>query len=176
MTASLERFFAVLALAAFAGAAALLVARVVAGRAPVAADFVRAFTGARLPLTALVTAIATAGSLYFSEVAHFEPCKLCWFQRIAMYPCAVLLVMAAVRKDLSVRRYVLVLASGGAVASAYHCLVLWRPSLDSAACRVDVPCTSVPFTQLGFVSLPVMALAAFLFVIVLLTLPQPRSS
>ena len=42
----------------------------------------------------LVAAVAMAGRLYFSEVAHFTPCKMCWFQRIAMYPLAVLLLIA----------------------------------------------------------------------------------
>ena len=36
-----------------------------------------------------------AGSLYFSEVANYVPCRLCWFQRIAMYPLAVILLIAA---------------------------------------------------------------------------------
>ena len=34
----------------------------------------------------VVVATATLGSLFYSEIAGFEPCKLCWFQRIFMYP------------------------------------------------------------------------------------------
>src|SRR6476646_218239 len=47
----------------------------------------------------VVAAIATAGSLFFSEVSQFIPCRLCWFQRIGMYPLAAILLMAAIRRD-----------------------------------------------------------------------------
>ena len=43
-------------------------------------------------MAAVVALTAMAGSLYFSEVAHLEPCVLCWYQRIAMYALAVILV------------------------------------------------------------------------------------
>ena len=52
---------------------------------------------------AAIATVCTAGSLYLSEVAEFTPCKLCWYQRIAMYPSALLLVMAAARRDGAVR-------------------------------------------------------------------------
>ena len=52
-------------------------------------SLVAAVDDAALWIAFLVAATATAGSLYFSEVADFVPCRLCWFQRIAMYPLAV---------------------------------------------------------------------------------------
>ncbi|MEM7737254.1 MAG: disulfide bond formation protein B, partial [Deinococcota bacterium] len=33
----------------------------------------------------LIALVATAGSLYFSEVRNFIPCTFCWYQRILMY-------------------------------------------------------------------------------------------
>jgi hypothetical protein len=48
-------------------------------------------------LGAGIAALATAGSLWFSEGAGFPPCELCWYQRIAMYPLVVVLGMAAFR-------------------------------------------------------------------------------
>ena len=60
-------------------------------------------------LAAAVAASATAGSLYFSEVADFVPCQLCWYQRIAMYPLAVILPLALWRRDRAVGQYALVL-------------------------------------------------------------------
>ncbi len=62
-----------------------------------------------------IAAVATGGSLIFSEVHHYTPCELCWYQRIAMYPLAVVLGIAAVRRDLDVRRYALPLAGGAPV-------------------------------------------------------------
>src|SRR3954453_3007048 len=57
----------------------------------------------------LVAAIATGGSLFFSEVAHFVPCELCWFQRICMYPLSILTLCVAIQRDYRVARYLLVL-------------------------------------------------------------------
>src|SRR4051812_10965964 len=54
-------------------------------------------------LAALVAVVATCGSLYLSEVAHFVPCTMCWYQRIAMYPLAPMLVVAAWRRDRGIK-------------------------------------------------------------------------
>jgi hypothetical protein len=59
----------------------------------------------------LVAVGATVGSLYFSEVANFNPCRFCWFQRIAMYPLAVILLVGALRKDPGVRWYAVPIAA-----------------------------------------------------------------
>ena len=61
-----------------------------------------------------------AGSLYFSEVAHFVPCRLCWYQRIAMYPLVLLLGIATLRRDVGIRLYAIPLAAIGAAVSIYH--------------------------------------------------------
>ena len=111
--------------------------------APVAA-FVAAIDDVALWLAFLVAAAATAGSLYFSELAHFIPCTLCWYQRIAMYPLSLILLIAAIRRDRGVRWYVGPLAGAGAVISTYHYLVEWYPSLEGPTCaRCRVPCTDV---------------------------------
>jgi disulfide bond formation protein DsbB len=118
----------------------------------------------------IVAVLATAGSLYFSEVAHFEPCRLCWYQRIAMYPLVVILGVAAVRRDPGVRRYAVPLAVIGALIATYHYALEWLPWLDSGVCAATTPCTIVWFRQLGFVSLPYLALSAFLLIVALLWL------
>ena len=66
----------------------------------------------------VVALLATVGSLYFSEVAHFEPCLLCWYQRIAMYPLVVILGLAAWRDDVGAWIYATALAAIGAVIAA----------------------------------------------------------
>ena len=43
----------------------------------------------------IVAAIATGGSLYYSQVMHFLPCELCWYQRICMYPLSITLLLIA---------------------------------------------------------------------------------
>lgn len=163
------RFFAVLALAAAAAALGLtLVAAVPGARRRVAA----ALDG-RLPLAAGVAGIATLGSLYYSEVAGLIPCELCWYQRICMYPLAVVLGVAAVRHDLSARFQALPLAVIGALIAAYHTVLQTFPGLAVTACDPDAPCTAAPFREFGFVSLPFMALCGFALVAVLLAFPLP---
>jgi disulfide bond formation protein DsbB len=119
-----------------------------------------------------VATLAMVGSLYFSEVAHFPPCTLCWYQRIAMYPLVLILGIAVARRDIGIRLYAIPLAAVGAVISSYHYLLEWFPEIDTGACVVGIPCTTVWFREFGFVSLPFLALIAFLLVIVLLLVPD----
>ena len=92
------------------------------------------------------------GSLWFSEAANYNPCKLCWYQRIAMYSLAVLLGVALVRRWWAARRagdvsasqreitpYAIVLAALGSVVSTYHYLLEWNPTWESNVCSLDVP-------------------------------------
>jgi hypothetical protein len=170
---AMERFFALLALFAAALAITLVVARILS----IGDELIDMIRPIRMWLAWLIAAVSMAGSLYFSESANFAPCKLCWFQRIAMYPLALLLLIAAARRDDGIRRYAVPLASVGAAISAYHYLIEWRPSLSSGTCEITAPCTVPWFRQFGFVSLPLMALCGFAAIISLMTLrPTDRES
>jgi disulfide bond formation protein DsbB len=120
----------------------------------------------------VVALLATVGSLYFSEVAGFTPCTLCWYQRIAMYPFVVLLGIAALRRARFVTGAPALAAIGAAVAG-YHVALEWMPSLDTGACAVAAPCTYVWFREFGIISLPTLALAAFLLILTLLLVRDP---
>jgi disulfide bond formation protein DsbB len=113
----------------------------------------------------LVALVTTLGSLYFSEIAHFTPCKLCWYQRIAMYPLAIVLVMAAVRRDRRIAWYVVPVAAIGTVFAAYQTQLQAFPHQHSSFCTLTEPCTVRYVWEFGFVSLPFMALSAFVFII-----------
>src|SRR3989338_2312104 len=65
-------------------------------------------------LAFLVALTATLGSLFLSEVAKFQPCILCWYQRILMYPQAILLYMAILRNQTVIKPYIIVLKIGRA--------------------------------------------------------------
>ena len=114
---------------------------------------------------AAIATVCAVGSLYLSEVAEFTPCKLCWYQRIAMYPSALLLVMAAARRDGAVRRFVGPLVVVGGLISSYHVLLERFPNLESGACDPDNPCSLIWFEKFGYVTIPVMALTGFAGVI-----------
>ena len=162
-------FFAVLCLACWSGTCAAVILVLVhrfkpASEAAVALDGLGA---AALWLAWLVAAVTTAGSLYYSEVAHFLPCELCWYQRICMYPLSLILLVAAVRKDRHIWRYALPQAAVGAVIAAYHTQLQAFPTQHSF-CSTLNPCTTRYVWEFGFVTMPFMALAAFCFVITML--------
>jgi hypothetical protein len=176
-TATVQLFFAILALIAFAFVAIVVVVRLLALVSPSAHRWYRAIGGVIEPnalgIAFIVAMLATMGSLYFSEIAHFEPCRLCWYQRIAMYPLVVILGIAAVRRDADAGIYVRALAGIGAVISTYHLALEWVPALDTGACGVGPSCTVIWFREFGFISLPMLALAAFLLIFTLLSVRGP---
>ena len=130
---------------------------------------------AALWLAFVVSLTATAGSLFLSEVARFTPCALCWYQRIAMYPLVIILGIAAWRGDGGVRRYVVPIAAIGAIVAAYHVALQRLPGLPSGTCSLDVPCTAIYVERFGFVTIPVMALVAFLAILAILVALMPDS-
>jgi disulfide bond formation protein DsbB len=127
-----------------------------------------------LSAATLVAAIAMAGSLYFSEVVHFIPCELCWYQRIAMYPLVPLLGLAAWRRDTGIRPYALALAGLGAPISAWHVLVERFPTLEGPYCDPAAPCSAIWVNTFGYLTIPTMALSGFLLIAVLLLVAGPE--
>lgn len=169
---TVELFYAILALLAVGALATLLVVRLLAIVSPAARgwyDAIALFLRPNaLSMAFLAALLATMGSLYFSEIAHFEPCRLCWYQRIAMYPLVVLLGIAAVRRDAGIRVYGMALAAIGAALSTYHVALEWIPALDTGTCGLGPSCSVVWFRVFGFISLPTLALVAFLTIVTLL--------
>ena len=162
---------ALLALVAATGSVLLVVARLAGDRLPVAWSIGRAVTGRRAEITFAIAVVATAGSLYFSEVANYVPCRLCWFQRIAMYPMAVVALVGLIRRDAAARWYLLPLAAVGGAVSAYHSMIEQGWLADSESCGLVGPsCADVWFRAFGFMTLALMALAGFVSIIVLNTI------
>jgi disulfide bond formation protein DsbB len=115
-----------------------------------------------------VSLIATLGSLYFSEVMKFIPCELCWFQRIFMYPQVIILGMAVIRKEYDIARYSLVLSVIGSLISTYHYLIQKVPFFqDHAISCGNIPCTDQYINWLGFITIPFLALTAFILIALL---------
>jgi disulfide bond formation protein DsbB len=117
-----------------------------------------------------VAAVATIGSLYFSEIADYLPCRLCWYQRIAMYPLAVVLLVGALLRDRRVTLYAAAFPLIGAAISIYHIYIEVNPEAESAACRAGVPCSTRWIDEFGYVTIPVMALSGFVLIGALLVL------
>lgn len=166
---------AVLAEVATVGLIAALVVHALRPEAGWSADLLDDVRPVALVIAAVVAIVSTLGSLYFSEVANFPPCRLCWYQRIAMYPLAVILSIAAWRRDRAVRWYALPLAVAGGLVSVYHMLVERYPSLESGSCDPANPCSIIWVERLGYLTIPTMALSGFALIAVLLVIPEETS-
>lgn len=176
MTASVSLFLGLLTLMAAAADVALLALVASAGLRPRGSaarqlTTLRELLGPHAVLLAAVVALtAMSGSLFYSEVAGFVPCELCWFQRIAMYPLAAILVVAVLRGRDDVRPYAVTLAAAGLPISAYHALLQRLPGLPSGSCSLEAPCTAIWVNTFGVITIPVMAGVGFATVLVALLL------
>jgi disulfide bond formation protein DsbB len=164
-----NRFFTVLTLVANVAVLGLalvwLAARVAPSARPLRDRLVGSLGPQAVPLAFVVAAVTTAGSLYYSEVQHFTPCVLCWYQRICMYPLVPILAVGALRRDHSVRLYAAPFVVVGAPISLYHWLVERVDALsDSVACSAGAPCSVPYFEELGYVTLAFMAMSGFVLI------------
>lgn len=112
-----------------------------------------------------VSVIAMFGSLYFSEIRQYEPCELCWYQRILMYPFTVILGIAIVKKDVRISFYTMILSAIGSMISLYHYSIQKLPFMaDNAVSCGRIPCTGQYINWFGFVTIPFLALTAFIII------------
>ena len=175
-TDSVSLFLALLALVAqLATLAALglgIGARFSPGLANLRDQAVAAVAPSALTLAFLVAAVCMGGSLYFSEVADFPPCKLCWYQRYAMYPLVPILGVAAWKHFTRIRPFAMVLAAVGPLISTYHILVERGIVKESASCDPENPCSLIWVEQFGYLTIPTMALSGFLLILTLLAVSR----
>ena len=152
-----------------------------------------ALVGVRGPLDALrnllwgyelwgafvVAAIATGGSLFYSQTAGFTPCEFCWFQRMMMYPLSILTLLIAARGDNRAARYLLPLPIVGAGTSIYHMLLEHHVIKEPGACTLTGGgCTAnwIALHSFGYLTIPTLALTAFLLLIGFLVLASTGES
>jgi len=121
-----------------------------------------------LPLIFLISLLATFGSLLFSEVLGWQPCKLCWFQRIFMYPQVLISAIAFFKKDISAYFYTRYLSFFGFLLALFHYLIQWQviKGVDCNLVSASENCIKINFYA-GFVSIPFMALISFLLIFIL---------
>ncbi|MCH9626517.1 MAG: disulfide formation protein [Chlamydiales bacterium] len=128
-----------------------------------------------LYLAWLFACLGTLVSLYFSEVLKLEPCHLCWYQRIALFPLVFVLGIAAYRSFLDVARYVLPQVIGGFLFAAYQIAIQeipgWNP-IDM--CGAGPSCSEKYDIGLGFITIPMLAAGGFLIIGILLLMSWKR--
>lgn len=116
-----------------------------------------------LVLAWLMAVIATGGSLFFSEVAGYQPCVLCWYQRILMYPLVLILGLAVLKKDTGILPYMLVMSLMGLAIALYHYYVQVS-GVEILPCSVlgySVSCTEQFVLRYGYVTIVAMSATAF---------------
>lgn len=112
----------------------------------------------------IVALVATLGSLYYSEIAGFNPCNLCWWQRIFIYPQVLLLGIAYFKKDDSIINYSLSLLGVATLFSLYHNYIYYTTK-TSSLCSLSIPCVQKYITGLNYITIPLMALSSILLMI-----------
>lgn len=173
----LDRFAALLALAALAGTLGMAVLSL-GGRSSATLagwndSLKEVFGDWTYWLVFLVALVSMVGSLYYSEVVGYPPCSLCWYQRVAMYPLVVIMGIAAWKRDTTVRKYVLPLMVIGGVLALYQYIIGYVPDAEILGCSLDVSCTERYIWEFGFVDFPLMSLVGFSFMISLMLWASP---
>ncbi|KOS71598.1 disulfide bond formation protein DsbB [Lysinibacillus contaminans] len=113
----------------------------------------------------IVSIVATFGSLYFSEIRGYEPCKMCWIQRIFMYPIVIMTTIAFIQKNARIALTTAVFAIMGGSVSLYHYGIQKISFLSESApsCGM-VSCTGQYINWFGFITIPFLALTAFILI------------
>ena len=121
----------------------------------------------------MTSLIATMGSLYFSEILYFQPCKLCWFQRILMYPLVLILFFQTTRKMYQIQPAV-IFSITGMLLSAYHYLLQFEWIGDSETSCSTISCGIKYINFLNFITIPFLSFFAFTMITVFLFLSSSK--
>jgi len=119
----------------------------------------------------LLASTATLGSLFFSEIMHFIPCSMCWYQRIFLYPLVLIFLVNLLYPDDKVFKYAISLIGVGFLISLYHNLLMWDIIPESIVpCVSGVPCSTVYINWFGFITIPFLSLITYSLLLILLIL------
>lgn len=122
-------------------------------------------------MAATTALLGIIGSLIFSDIYHIEPCKLCWLQRIALYPQALIMFIAAKAKDIKAWSYALWLSIIGLLIGLYQVNEQLNLSdlVPEAKCvsGIDAACAQIHMLEFGYITFPVGSASLFLFIILI---------
>jgi disulfide bond formation protein DsbB len=125
----------------------------------------------------LIASVAVLGALFFSEIMQLPPCSLCWYQRICMFPLVLILPIGLFPFDPKVIRYALPLAAIGWLTAVFQMLLVAGIIPEKLEpCIQGVPCSETVIEWFGFVTIPLLSVAAFSSIIALLVLTHFRGS
>jgi disulfide bond formation protein DsbB len=124
----------------------------------------------------LIASVATLGSIFLDKALGIEPCSLCWYQRIFMYPLVLIFLTGLLPLDRRVTRYALPLAIVGWITALYHLLMYVGIVPESLQpCGNGPSCVQDDLGLFGFVNVPMLSLLSFSVVIGLLLVFMKRT-
>ncbi len=104
-------------------------------------------------------------SLFTGELLRIEPCHLCWYQRIALFPLSIILGMAVYRNEIKIVPYVLPLVAIGSLIALYQVIGQKFPFLFSAStCGLVDECANPVFKLFGFLTFPLLSFFGFILI------------
>jgi len=165
---TINQFLGILTLASLTLMATIIICSLISKDAK--RDILNFLSKRAIKLAFLIALASMVGSLFYSDIAGYSPCKLCWYQRIFMYPQVILLGLALYKKEKHIIGYSLALSLVGFIIAGYHYLMQigWVPALNCAALGYSVSCAKEFVMQFGFITIPMMSLTAFSLMILLL--------
>lgn len=117
----------------------------------------------------IVALTAMSGSLFYSEIAGYTPCKLCWYQRILMYPQVILLFMALWKRKTEIIDYILGLSLVGFLIAVFHYYSqITESPLPCSAVGYSASCSQRFFLTFGYITIPMMSFSAFFLILMVL--------
>lgn len=109
----------------------------------------------------VIAILSFLGSLYFSDILKIEPCHLCWYQRIIIYPLVIILGIAAWRGTTEVVPYIAPLVAIGVVIALYQVAIQEIPGFEPFhVCGAGPSCTEKEYIGLGFITIPMLSAAS----------------
>lgn len=117
----------------------------------------------RFEIILFLSLIATLGSLYYSEAMELQPCLLCWYQRIFMYPIPLIVIAGRLGKIKNLGLFIGSLSIPGLLIAAYH-VYLQAFQIENVvfgSCAVATPCQDVQYALGGILTIAVQSLIAF---------------
>ncbi|WP_018991624.1 disulfide oxidoreductase [Aromatoleum toluclasticum] len=116
-----------------------------------------------------IACLSVIGALALSEMLRIVPCVICWYLRIFMFPLVPILMVGIILFDRKVVYYALPLGGIGWVVSVAHLLLITGAAPgEAAACTRVMPCTETQIMWSGFAAIPLLWVAAFSIINVLL--------
>jgi disulfide bond formation protein DsbB len=124
----------------------------------------------------IISAFGIVGSLLYSEVIGYEPCVLCWVERVFLYPQAIIFAVAVWKKDVSIVPYILWLSVLGAIVSLYHAYTQLGGYSVTPCTSAEGSCAKVYVLEYGYITIPLMAFTSFLIIIILMLIRKSAIS